>query len=689
MYFFSTNDRIVSDPGLGTSLDKLVLTSSLQPMAAGCGAAAASAKTWDLTSLDWADLLAGGENDAAYFTFDPTIEWVTPAFQQPAATNTAFVVADESDRTLVMEVTGSNAATLISDIDDLFELDVVNGFAPPLPVTQGPGSFTPSAIPTSVVWRYGRLVIAGTEPCIPAGDSTQRNCARIVDLLTNGPGTARRQDLLIGANATNTYNPGVGFSGDGELVIAFDRSTLSSGPTLYVSRQQPGDAAGTISASVALAGAAGVYRQPAGPVVVGLAQDPLVPDAVWVINVVGSATGSTADPAYDLASAQARTSSGATFKAIAPLRVVDSRSAVGLPGALPANAPRTFQVGGVGAIPANAVAVTANVTVANQNGSGYVSITPLPTATPTSSTINFPVGDNRANNVTVSLDPTGKLSAVFKSVAGRVTHLIVDVTGYFVADASGATYKPLTPARLLDTRVNNGASGPFVANVSRYVQITGRGGVPATGVVAITGNLTVTGQTNSGYVTMAPVVAANPATSTINFPAGDTRANGLTVPLTANGAVAAVYKGPAGRTAHLILDVTGYYVTGASGLRFYPLAPGRIMDTRQTSLTLLAGKFTANVPRSLPTSAHFGVPAGAQAITGNLTVTGQSKAGYVSVTKAATSTPAVSTLNFPLGDNRANGITVPLDASGRTHHVYKPSAGSTTHLILDLTGYFQ
>ena len=84
-----------------------------------------------------------------------------------------------------------------------------------------------------------------------------------------------------------------------------------------------------------------------------------------------------------------------------------------------------------------------------------------PTANPTSSTLNFPTGDTRANNVTITLDTAGKVAAVFKSGAGKATHLLVDVTGYFVAGGGAATYKPVPPVRLLDTRFGNGLSGSF------------------------------------------------------------------------------------------------------------------------------------------------------------------------------------------------------------------------------------
>jgi len=83
------------------------------------------------------------------------------------------------------------------------------------------------------------------------------------------------------------------------------------------------------------------------------------------------------------------------------------------------------------------------------------------------------------------------------------------------------------------------------------------------------------------------------------------------------------------------------------------------------------------------------VPPDALAVTGNLTVVGQTKAGYVSITKNPVATPPVSTLNFPLGDVRANGVTVPLNAANDMALVYKATAGAKTHLILDLAGYFR
>ena len=164
---------------------------------------------------------------------------------------------------------------------------------------------------------------------------------------------------------------------------------------------------------------------------------------------------------------------GATFKATPPARILDTRTGNGLSGKFTANAPRLFQVTGRGGIPANAIAVTGNLTVTGQSAAGYVSLTPTATATPKTSTLNMPAGDNRANAARFPLGPGGKLAAVYKAGSGGTTHLIFDVTGYFVRSSAGSTYFSFAPVRLLDTRIGNGLTGTFTANTPRTWAIAG------------------------------------------------------------------------------------------------------------------------------------------------------------------------------------------------------------------------
>jgi hypothetical protein len=50
--------------------------------------------------------------------------------------------------------------------------------------------------------------------------------------------------------------------------------------------------------------------------------------------------------------------------------------------------------------------------------------------------------------------------------------------------------------------------------------------------------------------------------------------------------------------------------------------------------------------------------------------------------------PLTSTLNFPLADVRANGVTSPLDNRGRLSAVFVGYAGAQTAFVFDVTGYF-
>ena len=51
--------------------------------------------------------------------------------------------------------------------------------------------------------------------------------------------------------------------------------------------------------------------------------------------------------------------------------------------------------------------------------------------------------------------------------------------------------------------------------------------------------------------------------------------------------------------------------------------------------------------------------------------------------------PGTSTINFPLGDIRANGVTVPLAAGGKLDFMYWTSrTGPTVQIVFDVTGYF-
>src|SRR5450631_2933079 len=70
---------------------------------------------------------------------------------------------------------------------------------------------------------------------------------------------------------------------------------------------------------------------------------------------------------------------------------------------------------------------------------------------------------------------------------------------------SASSYVAVAPARVLDTRTGLGAPKGLVdPGRSVTLQVTSRGGVPASGVSAVVLNVTVTGAVKPGYVQVYP-----------------------------------------------------------------------------------------------------------------------------------------------------------------------------------------
>jgi hypothetical protein len=124
--------------------------------------------------------------------------------------------------------------------------------------------------------------------------------------------------------------------------------------------------------------------------------------------------------------------SAVNYTAIEPVRVLDTRANAGLSGLFHTGAARTLKVAGVLGIPTNAIAIAGNLTVTQASAAGYLAIGPAPHNTPSTSTLNFPLHDDRANCAVTGLAADGSVSITYVSgTAGATTHVILDITGYF------------------------------------------------------------------------------------------------------------------------------------------------------------------------------------------------------------------------------------------------------------------
>jgi hypothetical protein len=131
------------------------------------------------------------------------------------------------------------------------------------------------------------------------------------------------------------------------------------------------------------------------------------------------------------------------YFAVSPCRAYDTRSAGSPPnggGVINSATIRTFTIKGSCGVPADAVAVSLNLTVTQPTApAGDLRIAPYPGAFPNVSTLNYLQNDTLANGAIVPLgaSPGADFQVLGAGCAGAsctntyTYHLIIDVTGYF------------------------------------------------------------------------------------------------------------------------------------------------------------------------------------------------------------------------------------------------------------------
>jgi hypothetical protein len=266
--------------------------------------------------------------------------------------------------------------------------------------------------------------------------------------------------------------------------------------------------------------------------------------------------------------------------------------------------------------------------------------------------------------------------------------VLFDINGYFAAPQSGSlNFYPLDPCRVADTRVGSGVFGPpaLVAGTPRSFPIPmSTCGIPSN-AGAYSFNFTAVPQGYLGALSTWPAGQSQPATSTLNSYTGTVVSNAAILPAGTSGAINVLST----QAANVVLDVNGYFGPSTGGLRFYPVTPCRVADTRPGG-----GKTGFFGPPSMPagTQRSFPVPLGgcniplnAAAYSLNVTVVPLTNhLGILSIWPAGQSLPGVSTLNSYDGRVVANAAIVPAGANGAIS-IYVTDAAD---VLFDINGYF-
>jgi hypothetical protein len=302
------------------------------------------------------------------------------------------------------------------------------------------------------------------------------------------------------------------------------------------------------------------------------------------------------------------------------------------------------------------------------NGSGSVaaSMTPLP---------GSPVRDR------IPATASSLCSGVDQRSVARPQGGACDVGA---VEAPGSRFHGLAPSRLLDSRVpgTKGFDGRLEAGAPRSLTVTGAD-VPLT-AAAVVLNVTVTGSSSGSYLNVWPAGRPAPNASSVNFAAGQTIANMVTVPVGSEGQVAfATNQG----STDVVVDVLGYFDDGVgAGDGWVGVDPVRAADSRQPS-SPLHGKVVAGAPKAIRVRGADvpGVPADASTVVVNITVTEGTDASFMTAWPAGRSRPTASTVNFAAGETAANAAVLRV---GDDDSIMVANAVGGVHVVVDVIGYF-
>jgi hypothetical protein len=393
----------------------------------------------------------------------------------------------------------------------------------------------------------------------------------------------------------------------------------------------------------------------------------------WNFTIDPTATGGSAAPVVVPTATPSAT--GLTFQPMTPVRVADTREGFGTTR-LAAQQPARVQIAGVAGVPAKVKAISANFTVTQTAGAGYLTVWNCSGDRPLASTVNFTAGDTVPNAASVPLDVEGGL-CVFSPVD---TDLVIDVSGVYTSQGN-ARFSSVTPVRLMDTREGLGGSTRLAAGQTVSLQVAGRGGVPA-GSKAVVMNVTSVDADLDGFVTAYPCDQPRPLAAALNPKPGQVRPNLVISPLAADGTVCFFSL----NAVDLVVDATGYLT--ASSTSFTTTAPFRFTDTRESrSAELNAGtagrRLDSGQTIVVQVAGQRGVPAGVKAVSVNIAVTDAMGSGFLTAFPCG-ERPTTSNVNYAPTKAVSTGALLPLSATGQLCLF----ASSSAHVVVDVNGWW-
>lgn len=326
--------------------------------------------------------------------------------------------------------------------------------------------------------------------------------------------------------------------------------------------------------------------------------------------------------------------------------VVDPRGRAGVP------------VTGVGA-------VALNVTAAEPEADGYLTVFPCAPSAPNASNVNYRGGQiAEPNAVIVGLGDGG----AFCITTSAPTDVIVDVNGWFRAEPG---FDPQIPDRIADTRDGTGVPQAVLEPGQRLtIDITDDPSVDGAAL-----NVTAANTTERGYLTVFPCTESAPYASNVNYEPGLAGSpNAVVTGLDADGQVCIETSAP----VDVIVDLAGTFLAGTG---FTGQVPERVADTRDGEGGVPIGRLPLGAILSFEVTDDPTVTA----VSLNVTATEALDNGYLTVFDCFGGPPYSSNVNYTTDELSAANAVLTGVRDGRVCI----SASAAVHVVVDVTGTFR
>ena len=320
-----------------------------------------------------------------------------------------------------------------------------------------------------------------------------------------------------------------------------------------------------------------------------------------------------------------------------------------------------------------------------------VSTTTVLATTPNPSYLGEAV--NMTATVTAQDGSTPSGTVAFNSNGVQIGSAQLNGSGVAVLDYSSL---PLGTESLTVVYQGSGSFAPSTSNT--VMQVVGNSVTSVTS----TPNPSTVGQVVNITATVTPGAPGGPTpTGTVSFTSNGEPISGCTsVPLSSSAAVCSTSSLALGTDA-IVASYSGnsdYQPSNGTltqivnpvptPIQFVPIAPCRIVDTRNPNGTFGGPPIPGNTTRPFPLSQGgnpCNLPSTAVAYSLNVTVVPITALGYLTIWPTGEGQPVVSTLNSPDGRIKANAAVVPAGTPSGSVSIY---VTDTTNVILDIDGYF-